>query len=363
MAEKTIKYIEIFEFYRDKILNGEMKYGEKLPTEQEIGEMFSVSRHTVRQSITELEKQGYIYRERSKGAFVEKLAKEKVNNRKMIIVITTYISEYIFPFLIKGIDEVLSKNGYDILLLSTNNDKEKEREQLKKLLEYNVVGAIIEPTASALGNTNVEYYEAIDRNNIPYLMINAAYDKKEQSYVAIDDEKGGYIICKYLIDLGHKKIAGLFKEDDVQGIERKNGYLKALEENNIEIDSTIIGKFKTFEEEFYIEGFTRSLLSKEDKPTSIFCYNDKVAMNVVKIAKELGVRIPEELSVVGYDNDETISAALDYGITTISHPKEELGRKAAEMLLLLINGEKEKVSYVFAPEITIKNSVKRIKNS
>ena len=363
MAEKTIKYIEIFEFYRDKILNGEMKYSEKLPTEQEICEMFSVSRHTVRQSITELEKQGYIYRERSKGAFVEKSAKEKVNNRKMIIVITTYISEYIFPFLIKGIDEVLSKNGYDILLLSTNNDKEKEREQLKKLLEYDAVGAIIEPTASALGNTNIEYYEAIDRNNIPYLMINAAYDKKEQSYVAIDDEKGGYTICKYLIDLGHKKIAGLFKEDDVQGIERKNGYLKALEENNIEIDSTIIGKFKTFEEEFYIDGFTRSLLSKEDKPTAIFCYNDKVAMNVVKVAKELGVRIPEDLSIVGYDNDETISAAMECGITTISHPKEELGRKAAEMLLLLINGEKEKVSYVFEPEIAIKNSVKGINKS
>ena len=272
-------------------------------------------------------------------------------------------SNVAFQSLIKGIDEVLSKNGYDILLLSTNNDKEKEREQLKKLLEYNVVGAIIEPTASALGNTNVEYYEAIDRKNIPYLMINAAYDKKQQSYVSIDDEKGGYTICKYLIDLGHKKIAGLFKEDDVQGIERKNGYLKALEENNIEIDSTIIGKFKTFEEEFYIEGFTRSLLSKEEKPTAIFCYNDKVAMNVVKIAKELGVRIPEDLSVVGYDNDETISAALDCAITTISHPKEELGRKAAEMLLLLINGEKEKVSYVFEPEIAIKNSVKKIKNS
>lgn len=363
MAEKTIKYIEIFEFYRDKILNGEMKYSEKLPTEQEIGEMFSVSRHTVRQSIIELEKQGYIYREKSKGAFVEKLGKEKRSNSKMIIVITTYLSEYIFPFLIKGIDEVLSKNGYDILLLSTNNDKEKECEQLKKLLEYDVVGAIIEPTASALGNTNIEYYEAIARNNIPYLMINAAYDKKEQSYVAIDDEKGGYTICKYLIDLGHKKIAGLFKEDDVQGIERKNGYLKALEENNIEVDSTIVGKFKTFEEEFYINGFTRSLLSKEDKPTAIFCYNDKVAMNVVKVAKELGVRIPEELSIVGYDNDETISAALDFGITTISHPKEELGRKAAEMLLLLINGEKEKVSYVFEPEILIKNSVKRIKKS
>lgn len=361
MAEKTIKYIEIFEFYRDKILNGEMKYGEKLPTEQEIGEIFSVSRHTVRQSILELEKQGYIYREKSKGAFVEKLGKDrKNNNSKMIIVITTYLSEYIFPFLIKGIEEVLSKNGYDILLLSTNNDKEKEREQLKKLLEYDVVGAIIEPTASALGNTNIEYYKEIEKNNIPYLMINAAYDKEKQSYVAIDDEKGGYTVCKYLIELGHKKIAGLFKEDDVQGVERKKGYLKALEENNIDIDNTIIGRFKTFEEDFYIQGFTRSLLNREDRPTAIFCYNDKVAMNVVKIAKELGIRVPEDLSVVGYDNDETISAALDCGITTISHPKEALGRKAAEMLLSLIRDGEKRVSYVFEPEIVVKNSAKNI---
>lgn len=358
MIEKTIKYIEIFEFYRDKILNGEMIYGEKLPTEQQIGELFSVSRHTVRQSILELEKEGYIYRERSKGAFVKKLDKEKKS--KMIVVITTYLSEYIFPFLIKGIEEVLSKNGYDILLLSTNNEKQKEKEQLKKLLEYDVVGAIIEPTASALGNTNVEYYKEISKNNIPYLMINAAYDKDKQSYVAIDDEKGGYTVCKYLIELGHKEIAGLFKEDDMQGIERKNGYLKALEEYNIEVDSTIVGKFKTFEEEFYVCGFTRNLLSRKDRPTAIFCYNDKVAMNVIKVAREMGVRIPEELSVVGYDNDETISAALDCGITTISHPKEELGRKAAEMLISLIEGERNKVSYVFEPEIIVKNSTKRI---
>lgn len=360
MSEKTIKYIEIFEYYRDKILSGEMKYGERLPTEQEMGKMFSVSRHTVRQSILELEKQGYIYREKSKGAFVDKLDKDKKSKSKMIIVITTYVSEYIFPFLIKGIEEVLSKNGYDILLLSTNNEKEKEREQLKKLLEYDVVGAIIEPTASALGNTNIDYYKEISKNNIPYLMINAAYDKEKQSYVSIDDEKGGYKICKYLIQLGHKKIAGLFKEDDIQGIERKKGYLKALEENNIEVDSTIIGKFKTFEEDFYVDGFTKSLLSKNDRPTAIFCYNDRVAMKVIKVAKELGIRIPEDLSVVGYDNDETISNALDCGITTISHPKEELGKKAAEMLLSLINKEQTKADYIFEPEIIVRNSTKSI---
>jgi len=361
MVEKTIKYIEIFEFYRDKILNGEMVQDEKLPTEQEIGVLFSVSRHTVRQAILELEKQGYIYREKSKGAYVDKINKDKKTKSKMVIVITTYVTEYIFPFLIKGIQDVLSENGYDILLLSTNNEKEKEKEQLKKLLEYDVVGAIIEPTASALGNTNIEYYKEISKNNIPYLMINAVYDKEKQSYVAMDDEEGGYTICKHLIDYGHNKIAGLFKEDDIQGLERKQGYIRALEEHDIEIDNTMIGKFKTFEEDFYIYGFTKSLLSRSDRPTAIVCYNDKIAMKVMKVARELGLNIPEDLSIVGYDNDETISAALDCGITTISHPKEELGQKAAEMLLSLIKKENTRVSHIFKPNIIIKNSTKEIK--
>lgn len=360
--DKKIKYIEIFEFYKEKIISGEIKENEKLPTEQEIGQIFSVSRHTVRQSIVELEKEGYIYREKSKGAYAKRLDKIKKTHSKLVIVITTYISEYIFPYLIKGIQESLSENGYDILLLNTNNEKSKEREQLKKLLEYDVAGAIIEPTASALGNTNDDYYIELDKNNIPYLMINATYNKDKQSYVIMDDEKGSYTLCNYLINLGHKKIAGIFKEDDIQGLERKKGYLRALSENNIEIDSTIIGNFKTYEEDFYVYAFTKSLLSRNDRPTSIMCYNDKIATKVIKVAKELGLKIPEDLSVVGYDNDENISQILDFGITTINHPKEEMGRKAAAMLLSLINKETEKVNYTYIPEILKKDSTAKLNN-
>lgn len=356
--DKKIKYVEIFEFYKEKILSGYIKENEKLPTEQEIGKIFSVSRHTVRQSIVELEKQGYIYREKSKGAYARKVDKSKKNKNKVVIVITTYITEYIFPHLIKGIQDILNSNGYDILLLSTNNEKEKEREQLKKLLEYDVAGAIIEPTASALGNTNLDYYNKIKKSNIPYLMINATYDKEGQSYVIMNDEEGSYILSNYLIKLGHKRIAGIFKEDDIQGVERKKGYIRALKDKNIEIDSTIIGDFKTYEEDFYIYAFTKSLLTRKDRPTAIVCYNDKIAVKVIKVAKELKLNVPKDLSIVGYDNDETISEVLDCGITTINHPKVEMGRKAAEILLSLINKEKNLVQYIYNPEIIIKESTR-----
>lgn len=361
MSEKFIKYIEIYDYYKNKILSEEMKQNEKLPTEQEIGEKFQVSRHTVRQAISELEKNGLIYREKSKGAYVSKMESNDRIKNKMIIVITTYVSEYIFPYLIKGIEKVLSPSGYDIMLLSTNNEKDKERLQLKKVLEYDAVGAIIEPTTSALENVNKEYYKEIEQNKIPYVMINAAYDKEKQPYVTIDDNKGGYIATEYLIKLGHKLIAGLFKEDDIQGIERKNGYLRALEDNNLKVEDSIIGRYNTYEEDFYVDGFTKSILSREERPTAIVCYNDRVAMKVMMAAKKMGVNVPEELSVVGYDNDDTVAAALDCKITTVIHPKEALGAKAAEILLSLINKENSEKQYIFEPKIIIKDSTSAMK--
>lgn len=134
MSEKKVKYMEIYEYFREKIRKGEITPDEKLPTEYEIVDMFSVSRHTVRQSILELERNGLIYREKGRGAFCSDINKKEVIENKIVLVITTYISEYIFPHIIRGIEEILSKDGYNILLLSTNNQKERETEQLEKLL-------------------------------------------------------------------------------------------------------------------------------------------------------------------------------------------------------------------------------------
>ena len=176
MNNKKVKYIEISDYFKEKIDNGEMKPGEKLPTEYEMVDMFSVSRHTVRQAILELEKDKYIYREKGVGAFCADKEKDAFKNQNMIMVITTYISDYIFPYIIRGIEEILSKKGYGVILFSTKNEKEKEAEQLKKLLNYNIVGAIIEPTTSAIENVNNEYYIELNKKKIPYIMINSAYE-------------------------------------------------------------------------------------------------------------------------------------------------------------------------------------------
>lgn len=358
MEEKLLKYIEVSNYFKNQIENGLILPGQKLPTEFEIVEMFSVSRHTVRQAILELEKDEYIYRKKGVGAFCSNIKNEKNKRPKMVMVITTYLSNYIFPHIIRGIEYALSEKGYEVLLFTTNNNKEKEAEHLVKLLNYNVVGAIIEPTASATKNTNHEYYQKLNKKSIPYIMINAFYDNIDASYVVMDDEKVGYVAAKHIIDMGHKDIAGIFKEDDMQGKNRKKGYERALGEFGIDSNYFPIGRFKTFEEEFYPYAFAKSVLTSSKRPTAIVCYNDRVALHVLNAARDLNLKVPEELSVIGCDNDETISNVIDGGITTINHPKEDLGRKAAESLIEIIEDNSKKIRYAYNPELIIKHSTK-----
>ncbi len=360
MSERKVKYLEISDFFKREIAGGKLIAGDKLPTEFEMARMFSVSRHTVRQAIFDLEKDSYIYRKKGIGAFCADNNKEVLKKEKMVMVITTYISDYIFPNIIRGIEEVLSKRGYGILLFSTNNQKKKEAEHLERLLNYNIVGAIVEPTASATVNINKEYYIELNKRKIPYIMINAEYENLNNSYVVMNDEKGGYLLCNHLIQNGHIKIAGIFKEDDLQGVRRRQGYIKALKSNNIKIDHNIIGGYKTFEEEFYPYAFTKSILSREDRPSAIVCYNDKIAVQVIKAVRELGLKVPEDISIAGYDNEAIISSLIEGGLTTIEHPKDRLGKLSAEALLDIIDRKKESVKYSFEPKLIIKGSTEKI---
>ena len=153
------KYVQIYEHFKALIHSEIIVLGDKLPSESEIVEKFKVSRHTARQALMELEKDGFIYKEKGRGTFC--CYKQKKEGSKNIAVITTYISNYIFPEIISGIEEVLSTSGYTLSLFNTNNDKQKEAEYLSKIIDGDIGGLIVEPTMSALENTNLSLYKEL----------------------------------------------------------------------------------------------------------------------------------------------------------------------------------------------------------
>lgn len=353
------KYVQISEYFKAKIKAGEIIAGDKLLSESEIVGKFNVSRHTVRQALMQLEKENFIYKEQGRGAFCN--YRNKSDTMKNIAVLTTYISNYIFPPIISGIEEVLSSAGYTLTLFNTNNDKQKEAEYLKKIIDSDTVGLIIEPTMSALENINLALYKELEEKNIPYIMINAKYDEISPAYVVMDDSLGGYNLTKYLIQMGHKNIAGIFKYDDLQGVKRQEGYLRALTESGIEFRDEYVGSYATGEEVFLPYEFTGNLLRKNKRPTAIVCYNDQIAFYVLQAIRDAGLKIPEDISIVGYD-DSDIAMASEVKLTTIRHPKAEMGKRVARFLINMIEKEEEKPFYIYKPELIVRNSASVPKN-
>lgn len=350
---KLSKYVRIAKYFEEQINSGEILPGEQLLTESEIAKKFEVSRHTVRLALIELENNGLIYKEQGKGTFCSD--KEGKVKRKIVAVITTYISNYIFPFIIRGIEETLSASGYTFMLFNTNNDKQKEAEYLQKVIDYEVQGLIIEPTLSAMDNTNIELYKELDAKNIPYVMLNAKYGELDPAYVIMDDLRGGYVTTKYLLQLGHKDIAGIFKSDDLQGVYREEGFKRALGEAGINVKPGFIGRFSTKDQNLMPYEFVTNLFRRDNKPSAIICYNDLIAVSVLQAVRDEGLKISEDISIIGYD-DSGLSVATEVKLTTVRHPKDDMGRKAARFIINMIEEKGEKPFYVYKPELIVRSS-------
>lgn len=346
------KYSQLKDYLKEEMRLGKIAADEQLPSENMLATQFKVSRHTVRQALGDLENEGYVYREQGRGTFC---APRNRSAGRTIAVVTTYISEYIFPVVIRGIEEVLSAAGYTLILANTGNDKAKEAQCLENLLSKDIAGLIIEPTKSAGENANLKYFQELERRRIPYIMFHATYPELDPAYIVMDDEKGGYMVTQYLLQLGHREIAGIFKSDDVQGVKRQAGFISALNAYNIAIRPEFLGNYETEQQKSYPYQFAKGLLQRANGPSAIVCYNDQIAIRILEAVREEGIKIPDQLSIISYD-DSSLAVASEVKLTTIKHPKAEMGRQAARFIIDMLEGRMDKPRLVYQPELIIRTS-------
>ncbi|GAB2551896.1 GntR family transcriptional regulator [Gracilibacillus alcaliphilus] len=362
------KYSIVKDAIKSQILDGTFQPHQKISSESELMKQFGVSRHTVRLAIGDLVNQGWLYREQGAGTFCADRSKEQsasAINPKRIALITTYVSDYIFPSIIRGAEAYLSNNGYQVSLFSTNNNHENERKFLESILSQHFDGVIIEPTRSAISNPNINYYLNLERQRIPYLMINSYYDELEPFHIVVDDEKGGFIQTEHLIELGHRNILGFFKNDDNQGTKRMKGYLRAHRKHQIEIQPNNIVTYTTEEKATKPLEVLQQVLQEpqEKRPTAIVCYNDELAIKLLEVLRQASLRVPKDISMVGFD-DSFLAELTEVKLTTVSHPKSEMGEMAAKVMLDMIKQTKgtKKQSYLendmvrFDPELIVRHS-------
>ncbi len=357
LNDSSPKYHQLKEFIKEQILRGEILPGEKITSENTLSRQFKLSRHTVRQALGELENEGFISREKGRGTFCNLNGKNAVKN---IAVLTTYITDYIFPPIIKGIEEVLSNNGYNLILANTNNDQLKEAQCLDNFLNQEIGALIIEPTKSALENINIDYFKELEAKGIPYLMLHAYYPDLDPAFVVMDDTQGTYLTTNHLLQLGHSRIAGIFKSDDLQGIKRQAGFLSALKEYEIAENPDWIGNYNTEQLRTYPYQFIRNLLRQADPPTAVVCYNDQIALEILEAIRNEGLKVPDDISVVGFD-DSSLATATEIKLTTIKHPKANMGRQVGNNIIQMLTSKVKKPRITYPSELIIRSSCRNIK--
>lgn len=358
--QNLLKYQKLYNWGRTLITSGVIKNDDKFPSENVLQKKFGYSRQTVRTALNQLEADGLITRVKGSGTYVSYENKNEDEERPRIGLILSYYSDYLFPRVYDGIDSVLKEAGYEIDVTVTKNRLNDEAVYLEGLLNRNVSGLIIEGTRSSFPNPNIRLYEEIRKRNIPTLFIHNHYQNLKFDSVEMSDARAAYKVTEILILNGHRRIGGMFKYDDMQGIERYRGFVECLSDYGVKFDDDYIRWYSTkdMEEKLSKKGLTRMYRRTKDC-TAMILYNDEIAGYYMDFLEERGLHVPEDVSLVSFDDAELRQDARVKILSAI-HPKYNLGRVTGKNLLRMMDDpdwQNKNYSYRFPVTLNDGNSV------
>ncbi|MGR2668387.1 substrate-binding domain-containing protein [Vibrio campbellii] len=277
----------------------------------------------------------------------------KVNRTQTIGMLVTTSTNPFFGEVVKGVERSCYQKGYSLILCNTEGDNERMRESINTLLQKRVDGLIL--MCSSLEGERIDVFERYP--DIPVVVMDWGPMLFTSDKIQDNSLRGGYLAAKYLIDCGHKEVGcitgPLIKH---QAQMRYEGYKRAMLEAELEFNANWIVE-SDFECEGGYQAF-KKMVERGPLPSSIFVSNDMMAMGVINAANELGIQIPEQLSIIGYD-DIHIAKFMSPSLTTIHQPKYRLGQAAVETLLRKLDEKSDEAQVVqLEPTLVERNSVR-----
>jgi LacI family transcriptional regulator len=271
---------------------------------------------------------------------------------KTIGVLIPIVSAYFYAEILNGIEDKANKHGYGIFLCNTGVNGIRAESYIKMLGERQVDAIIIISLAM-----NEEYYNLLNSLKIPYILVSTLSYKYKVPYIKVDDQQAAYTATQYLIEKGHKKIALISgdKDDKIAGRPRIDGYMNALQDYDLEINEEII-KYGDFT---YNSGIRcmEELLEEINKFTAVFATSDEMAAAALSVLHKNKINVPEEISVIGYDN--TLIAQMSIPpLTTIAQPLHEMGEKAMEKVLEILENGEDGNSIILPHKVIERDTVK-----
>lgn len=259
----------------------------------------------------------------------QSLRKSKSNT---IGIIVPEIANPFFSTSISGVQEVASKEGYNVIICQSNESYKTEVENVRMLINSRVDGILISLSRET---KDFEHIKALIGKKIPVVLFDRIFEDIEASKAIVDDHDGAFKAVEHLISGGYRRIAHLAGPQNLQiSNNRVQGYLDALDKYKIPVDNDLIIHCNTLKD--CAADKTAMLLEMPHPPDAIFAFNDPIAIVCFQVIKERGLKIPDDIALVGFTN-EPVSSLIEPALTTMAQPAYELGYIAATHILEQIN--------------------------
>lgn len=332
-----------------KIREGGLSSNARVPSENELSREYGVSRMSARQALTNLVGRKLLYRIAGKGTFVCPSKPDEENT--ILGLVLNNLGNPFFPQLTKTIQRNALSANYDVIYYA-NNDLIDESKSIDILVKRHVAGVIIVPSQEAGEESLVK---KLDEANIPFVYLNRFLKTPESDYVVTDNVGGVNLAMDYLYSLGHREIGFMAASPYTSAIaERLESYNQFIRKHNLAYSSVQISHQKN-EDGGYEAAMAH--LSSANRPTAIFCGNDITAVGALKAAAKLQINVPNDLSIVGYD-DIDLAAHLSPPLTTVSQPTKQMAETAIEILISRLRHEhkSERRQVIIPSKLIIRDS-------
>jgi len=313
----------------------------KLPTEQELCKRYQVSCQTVRMALNLLEQKGLLVSRQGSGSCITGLSSKPQGN--VIGILVSSDQDYIYPGVLNVIRNVLSESGFSDQVFTTENSVSKERGILLQLLKQPLRGIIVEGCKSALPSPNLDLYRRLMKKGCQIIFLYNYYPALSDCiYIKDDNYNGSALLVQHLAAQGHRAIGGIFKSDDMQGIERYQGYIEAMRDLSLPLSDDRVCWYGTRELDQLVHKrdtlFLRNMIEEAlSSCTAVICYNDIIAYYLVDELLKAGYQLPADMAIAAFDNTYFSNSDI-LTVTTLSHKPREMGTKAAEAVIKRLNG-------------------------
>lgn len=277
----------------------------------------------------------------------------RAGHSRIVALLVLDIGNPFFVDVARGVEDAVREQGLGVMLCNSNQDEEAESLYFSLFAEQRVRGALVTPTD--VSGRNLDSFR---RHGIPHVLVDRMVDRAEGCSVSVDDVAGGELAVRHLIESGHTRIAYVSGPAHLaQCRDRRAGALNALHAAGMSEEALTVLEVPALDAASGRDAGSR-LLGRPRRPTAVFCANDLLALGLLQAMFGAGVRVPDQLALVGYDDIE-FSAAAAVPLTSVRQPAFQIGRSAAELLLEETADEDESHVHrqiVYEPELVVRRS-------